>query len=68
MMLRTGCWDRASCLTPSGALRLHPRRQPWPVPDPRWQCRNEAQCRLVWALKSQGPVEGGAEDTSREGL
>lgn len=68
MMLRTGCRDRASCLIPSGALRLHPRRQLWPVPGPRWQRRNEAQRRLVWALKSQGPVEGGAGDTSRKGL
>lgn len=68
LMLRTGCWDRASCLVPSGALRLHPRRQFWPVPGPRWQRENEAQRRLVWALKSQGPVEGGAGDTSREGL
>lgn len=58
LMLRIGCRDRASCLVPSGALRLHPECGSGQAPGPMAAGAEELR-RLVWALKSQGLIETG---------
>lgn len=62
-----GNWVLGQSLLPHPLWGTEAAPQKAALASARWQCKNEAQRRLVWALKSQGLVKGGAEDTSREG-